>query len=301
VSSFTENQKLQIPPRPQGWDGQVLDSFECPYCGTLKHIPATASHAWERHVLLDLQPYVCTFEPCDMSHHFFSTKDEWFDHELTVHRTLWSCSTCLVASVDSNGSGQHLTFNTPADFAEHMDQVHHLPTSRLGFSRAIEAFRHPVPVRDGQCSLCKGHANKLKSHLARHLEQIALFALPRPSPTMGSSLSHQVFADPCQDGQRSGERSETNSRTRSFGTSHSDLDNNMDSLSASGKQPYNHNGDPDDSELTVAGTSAIPNVVLLLIGQHRSGKSTFARAVTRIDREISSSGRFDESKCHSLY
>lgn len=257
VSSFTENQKLQIPPRPQGPDGKVLDLFECPYCGTLQNIPITAPRAWEKHVLRDLQPYVCTFEPCDMSSHFFATKDEWFDHELTVHRRLWTCNTCPGATVDGDGGDHHLTFNNQADFSEHMDQVHHLPTSRLALGRAMEAFRRPVPVRDGQCSLCNGHATKLKSHLARHLEQIALFALPRPAPTTESALSHQVLADP--DGQGSGDTRGTNSKASSLGTFHSGPGDNIgsDSLSVFGEQPGpdNQNGDGDDSEAAVAGDS----------------------------------------------
>ena len=257
VSSFTENQKLQIPPRPQGPDGQVLDLFECPYCGTLQKIPITAPRAWEKHVLRDLQPYVCTFEPCDMSGHFFSTKDEWFDHELTVHRTLWSCNTCLVAAVDHDRGDQHLTFNNQADFSQHMDQVHHLPTSRFALGRAMEAFRRPVPVRDGQCSLCNGHATKLKSHLARHLEQIALFALPRPAPTTESGLSRKVLAD--HDGRGSGDTRGTNSSASSLGTFHTGPGDNMgsDSLSAFGEQPVpdNQNGDGDGGEAAVAGDS----------------------------------------------
>jgi hypothetical protein len=120
----------------------------------------------------------------------------------------------------------------------------------------MDAFRRPVPVRDGQCSLCNGHANKLKSHLARHLEQIALFALPRPAPTTESGLSYQVLAD--LDGRGLVDGSETNSRASSFGTFHSGPGDSMDSgnLSVSGEQPDNENGDGDGSEAAVAGDTA---------------------------------------------
>jgi hypothetical protein len=119
----------------------------------------------------------------------------------------------------------------------------------------MDTFRRPVPIRDGQCSLCNGHANKLKSHLAQHLEQIALFALPRPAPTTELGLSHQVLAD--LDGRGSGDRGETNSRAGSFGTFHSGPGDNMGSgnLSLSGEQPDNENGNGDGIEAAVAGDS----------------------------------------------
>ena len=45
---------------------------------------------------------------------------------------------------------------------------------------------------------------------------------------------------------------------------------------------------------------AAPNPVILLIGFHGSGKSTFTKAVTGADVEIGRSGEVNESKCSGL-
>jgi len=47
TSEYTENQKLCIPPRPTGENGNTLEMFECPYCGLVKHLPAGKTRAWE--------------------------------------------------------------------------------------------------------------------------------------------------------------------------------------------------------------------------------------------------------------
>ena len=44
------------------------------------------------HVMRDLQPYVCTFKDCSLR--LFSSRHEWFEHELVTHRKLWQCKEC---------------------------------------------------------------------------------------------------------------------------------------------------------------------------------------------------------------
>lgn len=212
ASEYTENQKPWLPPRPLSDDGNPLISFECPYCGIAKHIPIEPSRAWEyeigndkqiflltstrSHVLRDLQPYVCTFKDCDMFDHMFDSRQAWFDHELELHRAKWSCNTCpSVLDADS----PHLTFGTKEGFARHMNLVHKLAKSKL--DRSIEAFRHPSCMVDGYCCLCGKYALKLKSHLGRHMEQIALFALPRLS-LEDSGNSRNVLLDVSENRSR---------------------------------------------------------------------------------------------------
>ncbi|KAJ4135267.1 hypothetical protein NW768_004889 [Fusarium equiseti] len=160
ASEYTDNQKLHLPPRPLNEDGEPLIQFECPYCGIAKHIPIEPSWAWESHVLRDLQPYVCTFQECDM-----------FDHIAK-----WSCNVC---PSEANEDSPYLSFGTTEGFARHMTSVHKLAKAKLDGS--MEAFRYPNSMVEGYCSLCKKYAQKLESHLGRHMEQMALFALPRPS------------------------------------------------------------------------------------------------------------------------
>ncbi|KAK0645392.1 hypothetical protein B0T16DRAFT_373332 [Cercophora newfieldiana] len=179
VSQHTGDNQLWIPPRPKGDNGQPLTHFECPCCGILKYIPLEPERAWVSHVLRDLQPYVCTFEGCDMFDHMFESRDGWFTHELEVHRVEWSCNTCQ-APASSTNQRPHLTFSDKAQFIKHMMEVHDFEETAI--VSTSEAFSRPAPIIDGECCLCGRHADKLKSHLGRHMEQLALFALPRPPP-----------------------------------------------------------------------------------------------------------------------
>lgn len=139
------------------------------------------------HVLRDLQPYVCTYEDCDMFDHMFESRDAWFNHESELHRAEWSCNTCAPPFNDHHS---YLTFGTQKDFVRHMTQVHNLAESRLNWT--LEAFRRPISIVSGECCLCGQYAEKLKSHLGRHMEQLALFALPRPLPAAAAESENAV-------------------------------------------------------------------------------------------------------------
>ena len=49
-----------------------------------------------------------------------------------------------------------------------------------------DMFMRPAKSVSGLCNLCQKQSERLKSHVARHLQQMALFALPRDNQTEGS-------------------------------------------------------------------------------------------------------------------
>lgn len=65
VSSIRPD-RLSLPPFPRASDGSRV--FECPYCFTVCQLrsldPDEKKKEWERHLLTDLQPYICTFGNC---------------------------------------------------------------------------------------------------------------------------------------------------------------------------------------------------------------------------------------------
>jgi hypothetical protein len=135
---------------------------------------------------------VCTFKECDLR--MFRSRNEWFAHELQNHRREWTCPYC-----------DHVPFSGKAMFSKHVTSVH-----GAGAGPQLEALilqcEEPVDkISPAACHLCnEWEANLLDSnqeakraflnegkklepygtlaqfrrHLGRHMEQLALFALP---------------------------------------------------------------------------------------------------------------------------
>ena len=147
--------------------------FECPLCHKITSVSNTLS--WMKHVYSDLQPYVCTFEQCNISDHTYESRRRWFNHEIHHHRRIWTCSTHC-----------NREFRSRDDFQRHIR--HNLPigltTSQIPLF--IDNSAAPVPQDSSNvvCPLCGDRVGGnllLIKHLGRHLEEIALFALPQSS------------------------------------------------------------------------------------------------------------------------
>lgn len=139
-----------------------------------------ADQICRKHVFEDLQPYVCTYGDCDLYDHFFESRDAWFQHEALHHRSKWFCNT------DS-----HSEYESKEDFLSHMKFDHGQKFDEAQFSALKDMFRRPSRSIEGTCNLCQRHSTKLKSHLSRHLQQVALFALPRVNETVGSGKAER--------------------------------------------------------------------------------------------------------------
>ncbi|KAE9366233.1 hypothetical protein N431DRAFT_495972 [Stipitochalara longipes BDJ] len=186
--------KLGVPPPPvmafEDVPFEFGEPFQCPYC----YMEQTVKNktAWKKHVFRDLKPYVCTFKECHLK--MFRSRNEWFAHEMQNHRREWVCMSCLE------------TFTDNANFSEHLQSMH----GNLVASSQLEALvlqcEEPVDkIPASACPLCdewesnlldpKQNSKRLflnngevvepcgtlvqfRRHLGRHMEQLALFALP---------------------------------------------------------------------------------------------------------------------------
>ncbi|RSM07311.1 hypothetical protein CDV31_008676 [Fusarium ambrosium] len=147
--------------------------FECPFCGTTQVI--SSEHEWRKHVFTDLRLYVCTFENCSSDP--FSSRHEWFNHELEFHRKQWRCTQC---------SGT--TFNSAAGIRDHFAYMHPVSFGNSQWSWILKACELPLgEFYPSSCPLCffwippvsKGYnAEAFCRHLGSHLQQLALTALP---------------------------------------------------------------------------------------------------------------------------
>ncbi|KAK5742069.1 hypothetical protein LTR17_003577 [Elasticomyces elasticus] len=165
-------------------------SFECPHCWGI--VTCRTQRDWEVHVLEDLRAYVCTFEGCTTGP--FETRDSWFSHELELHRRQWHCPLC---------TGIDKMFHSAKQLENHLLSRHadRLPQAIVRSIAEANSSPSTEYAMQDACALCDDwspstldHApdddrdqtilisvKKVEEHIATHLEQLALFALPRPT------------------------------------------------------------------------------------------------------------------------
>ena len=140
ASTLSSGGDITIPAPPKGAIGG--QSFECPYCYFL--ITAKDTRSWHKHVFLDLQPYICTVSGCPTGHKLYSTQHDWARHLKISHPTEW-------------GRAPQTVTKSPMTRARAQDL-------------------------SATCPLCQSNFDSdklLERDLARHLQELALFVLPR--------------------------------------------------------------------------------------------------------------------------
>jgi hypothetical protein len=121
-----------------------------------------------KHVLKDLEPYVCTFPECERHDLLYGNRDEWYEHE-SSHRQVYHC-----------GERAHERFADEVLFRHHMVYYHKLTIESTRNSSSLSIFLQPIHHSTTmRCHLCGNTTSRLKSHLSHHLERIALFAIPK--------------------------------------------------------------------------------------------------------------------------
>ncbi|TAQ86664.1 hypothetical protein B7494_g5027 [Chlorociboria aeruginascens] len=162
--------KLTVPPHPKmAFEGVLFEfgePFQCPYCYTEQRVKSRSE--WNR--------------------------NEWFAHELQNHRREWVCQYC-----------QHSPFTSEMAFSTHLKSLHSITGSHL--KALVLQSEEPVDrISATACPLCEdwetnvrdpkhdsnraflndgkkvdayGTLNQFRRHLGHHMEQLALFALPR--------------------------------------------------------------------------------------------------------------------------
>ncbi|USP72745.1 hypothetical protein yc1106_00019 [Curvularia clavata] len=178
----------KIPKLDELRTGSKKD-VECPFCFRTKRFKN--EQVWRRHVFSDLRSYVCTFPDCDAP--YFDDINEWFDHEMQTHRVSYTCRLC-----------ESKTFQLRERYLAHV-RKHHPDILKDGEQQPVlDIARKPfdqIPAQE--CPCCSEWVNRLeerakvasmpfgasghtlsvvptvfKRHLASHLEQLALFAIP---------------------------------------------------------------------------------------------------------------------------
>lgn len=168
--------------------------FECPYCFTVCDLsslePDEREKEWKRHILTDLQPYICTFGDCSEKDAFFERQSDWISHELHSHRIQWYCN-----------APKHRVYESQETFETHMRDEHQDSFEESQLEELARMVARPAVDLKFSCPLrCSDRfetlaIDELEVYLGRHLEIIATFALPLidfgrtpPKSTLDSSI-----------------------------------------------------------------------------------------------------------------
>ena len=182
-----------------------------------------------RHILKDIEPYVCLFEDCSDGNTIFRSPNDWLSHMQWQHTIIWSCQV--------PGHEQEV-YDTQAELEDHVRSAHSASFTDSQICYLLENCARPHPdtfavlansVRPPSnrisestssfCPLCHqtvepkislpGVAKSAEAprtmydHILEHLEGIALLSLPPIENTedrhSDASSSAKVIASTAQD------------------------------------------------------------------------------------------------------
>jgi len=134
-------------------------------------------------VYRDLRPYVCTFAECSTPDKLYATRSDWLYHEMQIHRRQWTCRQC------------NEPYESIDDMVSHLEQVHAGSWTKHQLPVLLEMSEGPLDeTKQRTCPIClyEDFLNRVLEHMARHMEEIALFALPKETPADGDGDSHKA-------------------------------------------------------------------------------------------------------------
>ena len=144
----------------------------------------------------DLEPYICTFGGCTRPTKTYGVKGDWIHHELDAHQIQkkWFCRPCEAGFSSRIAFDNHMRKEHPGLVTGHQLDL---------FAEMCEQSSGDVRRRT-KCPLClQEHRNekKLHTHLADHLEQIALFAALPARSALDSEDELDLMEDSGSDGE----------------------------------------------------------------------------------------------------
>lgn len=172
-----------------------------------------------RHVYADLRAYLCTHEECGMA--MFEQKHSWIDHEMEKHWRSWFCCLCKFSSDQQSEVTMHLEQHHPETLStEPTDTMTYMTSRPLDY---LDASRCPLCDWDkslaSRNSVTTVSCASFMGHLAQHLEQLALFAIPRVNSGEASgSLNSNHAANQDSQVSQSTDNSKLPREERSIGS-----------------------------------------------------------------------------------
>lgn len=157
-----------------------------------------------RHVIKDINPYVCLFEECKQGDVLFHSTEEWLGHMQWQHTVLWSCQA---------PEHEKYIYDSEAGLEEHIKHMHPGSFTEGQLPGLVEQSAFPAPdtfailalsydtssttdtAKEPRalCPICQNFpqasvegakedeecSQDMQSHIIGHLESIALLSLPQ--------------------------------------------------------------------------------------------------------------------------
>ncbi|KAJ3578723.1 hypothetical protein NPX13_g1842 [Xylaria arbuscula] len=170
ASSLAGNsESLRVPDLPAQDESKT--SLECPYCHmSLALNEMKDRNNWKRHVFRDLRPYICTFSDCLDPDRLFATRRDWVYHEMQLHRRQWICQQCACG------------YASKSEITNHIRRNHQFNITDRELAILLDMSERPNDEGNhDRCPFCHAtmSTRKLLDHIAGHMEELALFSLPR--------------------------------------------------------------------------------------------------------------------------
>ncbi|KAH8891428.1 hypothetical protein GQ53DRAFT_648635, partial [Thozetella sp. PMI_491] len=169
-SNVFEEPSIQsrVPCQPRV--GIAQSEFICPFCGIIRPADeARDEESWRKHVIMDLDPYICLFRSCSSAEQIFSTRASWLEHMRKAHNSRWKCRICP-GSVGLFNNARELDFHISSEHAHHLlagERASLIKNSEISAGQIFES-----------CPFCHAQGDQLERHIERHLVLLALMAIP---------------------------------------------------------------------------------------------------------------------------
>ncbi|KAK4160433.1 hypothetical protein QBC43DRAFT_325508 [Cladorrhinum sp. PSN259] len=174
----------------------------CPYCFTQIRKEDRRRDLWTRHVLRDIDPYVCVFENCAEGDLLFQDSDDWLRHMQWSHSVVWQCPVPGHENEEFDSPTllkEHLQshFSPPEEYKQTNSQLNELVRrSKIPAADTFAVLTQESVAVTGrstnnetvhQCPLCwtfqptakSKSAKEIRAHILRHLEEFAVRSLPQ--------------------------------------------------------------------------------------------------------------------------
>jgi hypothetical protein len=170
---------FEVPPAPQIHKGEKEKM--CPYCCLVFPDQLFSAHKksrkWKKHLLEDMQPYICIFKNCDQAGKSYRSFKEWQAHLNKPHDQDWVCPLSH-PHIDTT-EVQTFIFGTIEEFQTHLEAAH--PDLEASSTHNIFRVASQPAALPQWCFVCLAEQTSdiaLQRHVANHLESAFLLALP---------------------------------------------------------------------------------------------------------------------------